>query len=280
MTTGVVLPDAPENIAGRRLFAVHDIEFTVADVARRARLGDRELAVVTGGPAAVQERFRRSRGLLTSDRLTAWLESWSITPDEFVQWSAAPAVSSWTGLVCSGALDRSAAEMAAAAAAACELDAVPPAAAAFDPTGWAERLTAGAVTPEAVQAALAAHRLGWTTIRGAGAFARSRAVAEELRHSVLEDRLDLGIAAARAGSPTYTLDGVLDELEPVQLRAATSGARPGDLVGPVDVGPGWTVLRLDSRTEPSQADPAIVSRAQAAVRTEVIERAVLRHVTA
>ena len=279
MTTGVVLPDAPPGIAGRRLFAVHDVEFTVADVAPGARLGGRERAAFTGSAGAVQERFRRSRGLLTGDQLTAWLESWAITPDEFVGWSATPTADGWTGLVCSGALERRASDVAAAAAAACELGAAPTSASSFDPTGWVERLIAGAVTPGAVEAAISAHRLGWTLIRGAGAFARSRAVAEELRHWVLEDGLDLAIAAAQAGAPTYAVDGVLDDLEPAQLRAQVSGCRPGELVGPVPAGPGWTVLRLDQRTEPDAADATIVARARAAVATETVERAVLRHVS-
>src|SRR5690242_5344150 len=107
MTTGVVLPDAPDAIAGQRLFAVHDIEFTVADVAPQARPGDRELAAFTGPPDAVQELFRRGRGLLTADRLTAWLEGWSITPDEFQEWSEAPeTATTWAAVVCSGALER------------------------------------------------------------------------------------------------------------------------------------------------------------------------------
>src|SRR5690348_10169061 len=226
MTTGVVLPDAPDTIAGRRLFAVNDIEFTVADVVRHARPGDRELAVPASTPGAVQEAVRRSRGLLTADQLTAWLEGWSITPDEFVAWSEAPGSGDWTGFVCSGALDRRASEIAASAAAACELDATPRSASSFDPSGWMERLAARSLTPMAIERTISAHRLGWTVVRGAGVFARSRAVAEELRHWVLEDGLELAIAAAQAGCPTYEVDGVLDDLNPPQLRAEVSGCRP------------------------------------------------------
>ena len=280
MTTDVVLPDAPDVIAGRRLFAVIDIEFTVADVAPRARPGDRELAVPTGSPAVVQETFRRTRGLLTADQLTAWLEGWAITPDEFVAWSEAPDVGSWTGLVCSGALERSASAVAAAAAAACELGAAPTSARSFDPSGWVERLTAHAVTPAAIEHVIGTHRLGWTLVRGAGVFARSRAVAEELRHWVLEDWLELAVAAAQAGCPTYVLDGMLDDLEPPQLRAQVSGCLPGELVGPVPAGPGWTVLRLDQRTEPDPLDATVLARARSAVAAEAVERAVLRHVSA
>ena len=280
MTTGVVLPDAPDVIAGRRLFAVNDIEFTVADVAPRARPGDREPAVLTGPPGVVQETLRRSRGLLTADQLTEWLEGWAITPDEFVAWSEAPEAESWTALVCSGALERSASAVAAAAAAACELGAAPRSARAFDPTGWVEQLTARALTPSAIEHVIRTHRLGWTTVRGAGAFARSRAVAEELRHWVLDDWLELAVAAKQAGCPTYELDGVLDDLEPPQLRAQVSGCLPGELVGPVPVGPGWTVLLLDRRTEPDPSDAAILARARSAVATGAVERAVLRHVSA
>jgi len=284
MTAGVALPDAPDSIAGRRLFAVNDIEFTVADVVRHARPGDRELAAfreraATGGPAAVQEGFRRARGLLTSDQLEAWLTGWAITADEFVAWSATPTTESWTGYVCSGLLDRDTSETAAAAAAACALDAAPAAASVFDPSGWVARLTAREVTPGAVQATITRHRLGWTTVRGAGVFARSRAVAEELRHWVLDDGLDLGIAAAQAGCPTYVVDGVLDDLDPPQLRAKVSGALAGELVGPVQAGPGWTVVRLDERTEPDPTDTAVLARARTTAASEAVERAVLRHVS-
>src|SRR5690349_4595077 len=233
MTTGVVLPDAPDAVAGRRLFAVNDIEFTIADVAPRVRHGDRELAVFTGPAAAVQETFRRSRGLLTSDQLTDWLEGWSITSDEFVAWSEAPGAATWAGLVCSGALERSASALAAAAASACELGAAPTSATGFDPTGWVERLAASAVTPVAIESMISTHRLGWTLVRGAGVYAHTRSVAEELRHWILQDGLDLAIAAAQAGCPTYTVDGLLDDLKPPQLHARVAGCPPGDQVGPV-----------------------------------------------
>ncbi|RNL78773.1 peptidylprolyl isomerase [Nocardioides marmorisolisilvae] len=279
MTTGV-LPDAPETVAGRRLFAINDIEFTVAEVAPHARPGGRELAVFPGDAAAVQEAFRRTRGLLTADQLESWLTGWAITADEFVAWTEAPTTTSWTGYVCSGGLDRDTAELASAAAAACALGSAPTDATSFDPSGWVARLMARDVTPEAVDAALARHRLEWTCVRGAGVFARSRAVAEELRHWVLVDGLDLAIAATQAGCPTYVVDGVLADLSPTTLRARVAGARAGELLGPVEAGPGWTLLRLDERAEPDPQDATIRARAQRSVATEVVERAVLRHVSA
>lgn len=279
MTAGAVLPDAPDDIADRLLFAVDGIEFTVADVAPRVRLGDRELPERRDDPAATQEAFRRSRGLLTADQLTRWLADWSVTPEEFVAWSEPAEVSRWVEIVCSGLLERTATELAAAAAAACELGEPPTSAAGFDPTGWTERLVAHAVTPTALGSAVAAHRLGWTTVRGAGVFARSRGVAEELRHWMVQDGLDLGIAAAQAGCPTYEVDGVVDDLGPAALRARIVGALPGEVIGPVEAGAGWTLLRLDSRSEPDLSEAAVLERARARVRTDVLERAVLRHVS-
>ena len=285
MTARVVLPDAPPDIADRRLFAVDDIEFTVADVVRLARVGHRDLgasqaASAEEGPTAVQETFRRGRGLLTSDQRESWLARWAITPDEFVDWSASPDRATWAAYVCSGQLERDQAEVAAAAAAACVLGSAPASAGEFDPTGWVARLTAREVTDDALRAAIARHRLDWTRVRGAGAFATTRAVAEELRQWVLADGLDLSIAATQAGCPTYLVDGALDDLAPPTLRARVSGARAGELVGPVEAGPGWTVLRLDDRVEPDPADPETVARARARVATEVVERVVLRHVSA
>ncbi|MFL6108539.1 MAG: hypothetical protein ACJ72D_28845 [Marmoricola sp.] len=282
MTTGVVLPDAPHAIVGRRLFAVQDIEFTVADVARHARRGSRELfplAASTRDPAAVQESFRRARGLLTSDRLESWLADWEISADAFVAWSAQPDAESWVGYVCSGLLDHDSAEVAAAAAAACALGAPPDTASTFDPTGWVARLTQREVTAAAVQAAFTRNRLGWTTVRGAGVFARSRAVAEELRHCVLVDGQDLSTTATRAGCPRFVVDGKLEDLGPPQLRAKVSGSLPGEVVGPVAAGPGWAVLHLDERIEPAADDAACLARARTVVATDVVQRAVLRHVS-
>lgn len=283
MTTGVDLPDAPSVIASRRLFAVHDTEFTVADVARHARPGGREPARFPGSegsPAAVQESVRRARGLLTSDQLESWLTGWAITPEEFVAWSEDLRTETWTGYVCSGRLDLDRAELASAAAAACALGEPPATAATFDPDGWVTRLTSREVTPDTVHAEIARRRLAWTTVRGAGVFARSRAVAEELRHWVLAEGLDLAAAASQVHCPTYVVDGVLEDLGPAQLRARVSGSRPGELVGPLDAGHGWTVLRLDERIEPDAGDPTILARARAAVATAAVERAVLRHVSA
>lgn len=281
MTADVVLPDVPGPIAGQRLFAVHHTDFTVADVVSRARPGGRDLAAPAGSPAQVQEAFRRARGLLTSDQLTSWLAARAVTPEEFVAWSQAPEQSgTWAAFVCSGALQQTATEVAAAAAAACELGAPPTSGTDFDPRGWTERLAERATTAEAVARAVRQHRLAWTSVRALGVLAPDRAVAEELRHWVLHDGVELEIAATQAGTPTYLVNGLLEEVEPATVRAELSGARPGELVGPTTAARGWTVLRVEARSEPDPDDPAVRARATAAVRAAAVERAVLRHLTA
>ena len=105
MTTGVVLPDAPDSIAGQPLFAVHHVEFTVADVVRAARPGDRELVAPAGRATEVQEDFRRSRGLLTSDQLIDWLAARAVSPEQFQEWSESPTDATWAAFVCSGTLE-------------------------------------------------------------------------------------------------------------------------------------------------------------------------------
>lgn len=285
MTAGVVLPDAPESVAGQRLFTVQHTDFTVADVVSRARPGNRDLVVPAGTAAQVQEAFRRARGLLTADQLTRWLAARAVTPEEFVAWAQAPTRSgTWTAFVCSGALEQAATEVAAAAAAACELGTPPTSAADFDPRGWTERLTAGATTVEALARVVQQHRLDWTSIRALGVLVPQRCAAEELRHWVLSDGLGLEIAATQAGAATYPVHGLLEEVSSAAVRSELAGARPGELVGPAPSGPGWVVLRLDARTEPDPQDPvvgaAVRARAAAAVRAAAVERAVLRHVAA
>jgi hypothetical protein len=287
MTVGVSLPDAPAPISERRLFTSNGVDFTVADLARRAGVGSRESLLPTPTPSARQaeEGFRRSRGLLTADKLQAWLADWQIAPEDFRRWTedAAAGTSTatgWCALHCSGELDVITAVVASAAAAACELGSGPRFAADFDPADWTERLVARDTTAESLGAVIAAHRLDWTWLETVSVITDTRGVAEELRHQVHSDGAELSAAANSADCTVRTDTGVLAAITPPGLRTVLAGARIGDLVGPVSTTGGWALVSVRNRTNPTLADPPTRARAEAAVRNDVISRAVARHVVA
>lgn len=285
MTVGVPLPDAPGSLAARAVFRANGVVFTVADLARRASVGGREVPFTASTPDQAEEIFRRSRGLLRADQLESWLASWEISADDFRRWTADVALGTstatpWCALVCSGTFDAVVAETVSAAAAACELDDGPVDATAFDPTGWTARLVEARTTPEVLTTVLAANRLDWTRLETISVRTAERSAAEELRHQVLVDQVDLAVAAGKAGHPTHERADVLAAFTPPAVRTALAGARPGELVGPLPVADEWCVICVVARAEPSLSDHGSLTRAVTTVRNDVIGRAVARYVVA
>lgn len=236
-------------------------------------------------PAQVEESFRRARGLLTADKLEAWLAEWQLEPEDFRRWTEDAATGSrtataWCALLCSGRYDAVAAEVLSAAAAACELGHPPSDPQLFEPDGWTEQLLAARTTPELLAQVVAGHRLDWTQLAVQVAAVTSRAVAEELRHQVLVDGTDLPAAAAVVDAPVQQAASALAAFAPESLKAALAGARPGDLVGPLPAGSDWLLVHVLARTEPTLAEPAVRALAETTVHREVIARAVARHVVA
>lgn len=285
MTAGVSLPDAPSAVAGRAIFSANGTVFTVADLVRRASAGGREAHSGTGNPAQVEESFRRARGLLRGEQLQAWLADWHVGAGDFVSWtrdvaSGGSTASGWCTVLCSGELDAITATMVSAAAAACELGSGPTDAATFVPEAWTERLVALGTTPEALAAAIEDHRLEWTSLHTISVTTPSRGIAEELRHQVRSDGADLAAAASSANCPVHEDTDLLSSITPADVQAALAGAQAGELVGPVRTGDHWILIEVVARAGPDLSDPGSRARAEAAVRAELIARAVARHVVA
>lgn len=285
MTAGVSLPDAPTAVAGRAMFSANGVVFTVADLVRRAGIGSRGALFSAGSPGQAEETFRRSRGLLRADQLESWLALWHVGAEDFRLWtqdvaSGTSTATGWCTLVCSGEFEAIASEVASAAAAACELGSGPTAAATFEPADWIARLVEGRTSSESLTAAIAAHRRDWTRLATVTVTTEHRGTAEELRHQVLTDGVELGVAASAAGCGAVAATQVLGAIAPAAVQAALAGSRAGDLAGPVPVPDGWVVVSLASRTDPSLADPESRARAEAVVASDVIARALARHVVA
>ncbi|WP_148046201.1 peptidylprolyl isomerase [Nocardioides marmoriginsengisoli] len=151
-------------------------------------------------------------------------------------------------------------------------------AAGFDPAGWTDRLIGASTTTEALTSAIESRRLDWTHLDTLSVTTERREVAEELRHQVLHDGADLRDAARRAGTSAQESADVLGSIGAPNLRAALAGARTGELVGPVQADPGWALVTVVARTEPTLADPATRGRAEAVVRADALSRAVARHI--
>jgi hypothetical protein len=259
------------------------VVFTVADIARHGRVGDRRASSPGTTAADAEVAFRRARGLLTADRMTTWLAEWAIDADDFVAWThdvadGTATATRWCAWVCSGGFESTSSAVLAAAAAACELGRPPASADTFAPTGWVDRLAAATADGAAVQETITRHRLGWTRLRGVHAVAPSRGVAAELRQWVVHDGVDLDVAAAQAGCATTVLDAVLDAIEPATLRPSLAGARADDIMGPVQATNGWNLVAVRERHEPGHRDPVARARAAALLRDEAVARAVARHV--
>lgn len=257
--------------------------FTVADLAQRARVGSRETLLSDATPGQVEESFRRARGLLTADQLEAWLAEWHVDPDDFRRWTedvvAGTATSSdWCACLCSGTYEAVVAAVVTAAAAACELGQPPRDPALFEPAGWTERLLAAKTTRDLLAAAVGENRLDWIRLRVCAAHVPSRAIAEELRHQVLHDGIDLSAAAVRAGFQTEELESARAAFTPAVLQSALAGAQRGDVVGPLPTGAIWLVVQVLERTDPAVTDPATRALAEQRVHADLIAQAVARHI--
>jgi len=282
MTAGLPDPDVPAAIADRRVFTSNGVAFTVADIARHGQGGDRG-ATRTATPHEAEVAFRRARGLLTADRLGAWLEAWAIDADDFVAWTHDTATGSstataWCDLVCSGRFETATADVAAAAAAACELGRGPAAGAEFEPAGWVDRLRAATHHESALRTSIAGNRLGWTWISGNQVVAPTRGVCSELRQWIVADGQDLAVAAEAAGCAVLELATSVELITPTEVHRYLAGARPGDIIGPVEAPNGWNLIVVDDRRVPDPRDPAVRARAAELLGAEAVARAVARHI--
>lgn len=282
MPTRVGLASVPSRIADSSLFAVGSVGFTVADVARHAAPGDRGSVRRPRTAREVEEAFRRGRHLLTGDQVAAWLAHWQIEHDDFRAWtqdeaSDTEAATSWCHLVCSGTLEAAAARLASEAAAACELG-LPPDSSDFEPADWVERLVDRACTPDALTGQVRRRRLDWTQVSVECVVTAERGPAEELRHRVLADSVDLAVAAGQAGFAVRSRTGTLADLEPPGLRPFLAGAGCTELIGPVRLGDRWALAEVLERWEPAADDVEVRLRAAAEVGAEAVRAAVARHV--
>lgn len=297
------MPDR-EEVLERPAFNVGDREFRWADVVAAGRAWSRWSALERRAAGAVaareadldereveaaQNAFRYGRNLLAADDLEAWLDGWGVGLDDWLDQIRGSVLAEeddaavddpdavWAEAVCSGELERLAADLAERLAV---FEAV---------TGEVldeprldrmedvfERFRDEAASPESLERELRDEKLEWTRIEGRLFAHRDENVVREAA-LCFADGDDLGELAARAGarldeSAAFYIGDSQDELRPHLL-----AADPGKLCGPLATAGEYWLLDVTARVPPSLEDAEISSRARerliaAAVRREVLKR--------
>ena len=281
--------------------------------ARRASVASgRELSAAETTAAA--RAFRFERGLLAGEQLDAWLDGWGIGLAEWREYlrrellrgrstgagevgddevSAAIGVEA----ICSGLLEAAAGRLAAQAAlaapeaepatsggrvdvvAAAELLGISPEQCA-ERLELVERLDAAATLARAelvggdvVAEELAKHRQEWLRLELGVLALDSEDAAREALLCLRLDGLELPAVASRARHDLRRLSTTLAEA-PEWLAPYVVGVEEGSVIGPVRHDPGFAVVVVESRREPTLDNPPVRERAEAAVVTRAVQRQV------
>jgi len=256
-------------LLGELAFTVGERGIRYADVVDAARSwGDWALVeqhARAGGEPLDADAFRYARELLSGDEMRAWLGRWHLEVQDWERWLAREVPRDAVAeAVCSGELERLTRKLAEHIAVC----------GSADPTRFASWCDA-AVTPAAIERVLSAHRLDWTRVRCLLLRTPDAGVAAEAALCVREDGRDLaGVAAA---AQLATADERL-YLSDTALGPRLTGARVGELVGPVAVGGEHELALVTERAAPSPDDPEILARAREAVVARAVETELLRRV--
>jgi hypothetical protein len=289
-----------QDARGRPLFAVTDDVYRWEDVvglarvrgdwealANEVRAGLRALAELGAPDAeqvdAAQAEFRYARGLIAGDDLEAWLDRRGLTVEDWTAYcerrvaraslaeppelpldDEAVEANLWAEGVCSGLLEQTAQHLArmTAVAPGVPLEHLEQAFVAF-----CESAAAG----ERMDRMIHANQLEWLRFAYEAADFAEEDAALEAALCIRSDGDSLGEVASRAGAACEPRREWLDELPP-ELVPPLLAARPGALIGPVQVGDRYRLALLHEKQPPDPGDEAVRARARAAV----IERAVTR----
>lgn len=252
--------------------------------------------------SAAAREFRYARDLVSGDDMRSWLDARAISVAEWMDHvrrrvalelagDPPPASAETDGpadgpeleraavvdAICSGLYERTSSRLAGRAALAAafgELAAEPGAGGNGDGTADAARRVAGVerafgrvrerlVTPEALAAQVAAHRLEWLAVECRVARFASEPAAREGALCVREDGDRLADVAASARAPLEERRMLLEDAGP--LRVPLTGAAPGELLGPLPVDGAYALVEVVAKRLPDLADPLVRRRAEGAV---------------
>jgi hypothetical protein len=302
----------PRDVLDRPVFAVGDQDYRWVDVVAAARQWTRwaelerrtaqGLAALAGLPAKIgraeldeaMQAFRYERGLLAGDEIEAWLENWGLETNDWTGYlrrqiarergagegGSPPADQDvWAEAVCSGSLVELARDLAARVAAA-EAGGVEPGPVDSDLARMEAEHAAfveGALTPEAAAKALELRNADWVRLSYTALEFPEAGMASEAALLVREDRLSPADVAVRAGVAVEEREAFLEDVEP-GLSESLLSAPTGELVGPLRVGDGFALLRVNGKVAPTLTDPVIQERLQEEVPRRALEREVRNRV--
>ena len=170
--------------------------------------------------------------------------------------------------ICSGMFERVARKLAgrAAAAAATEVH--------VDGTNGLDeafaRFKSRETSAEAVERELEHRRLDWIRIRGTGLTVADEQVAREAALCI-SDGIPFEEVAAQAGVEAKAVSRYLDEAEPV-LQAQLLSAEEGSVIGPVQIGEEFLLLRVEAKRLPGIEDFELRRRAEEALMSRAVDR--------
>lgn len=132
-----------------------------------------------------------------------------------------------------------------------------------------DRLVKQATDAATLGREVASRALDWTRFDTQSLVFTSEGAAREAALLVREDGLPFSEVAAAAGSEIVRSRHVLSDVDD-ELRSALTGARPGELIGPVRTTDGFIVSLITDRVPPSVDDRDIRARARDLVERRVV----------
>jgi hypothetical protein len=302
----------PPEVLDRPVFAVGDQDYRWADVVAAARHWSRwaelerrtaeGLAALAGLPEQLgdaeldeaMQAFRYAWSLIAAEEMEAWLEHWGLDVKDWSRYvrrqmarERAPGEGGsppdendvWAEAVCSGALLVLARDLAARVAAVEAVGAQPGPVESDLARMEAEHaaFVESSRTPEAAAKALELRSSDWVRLSYTALEFPQAGMASEAALLVREDRLSPADVAGRAGVPLEEREAFLEDVEP-GLSDSLLSAPTGELVGPLRVGNGFALLRVNGKVAPTLADPVIQERLQKEVPRRALEREVRNRV--
>jgi hypothetical protein len=130
---------------------------------------------------------------------------------------------------------------------------------------------------EAVRAMIERHHVDWLRFACTALSLSEQSAAREAALCLRQDGMTLAEVADAARSEVESWEFYLEDVES-PARDPLLGARPGDLVGPIPLEGGFTLLQVDEKELPGADDPEVLERACAALLEPHIQEAIDTHV--
>ena len=256
-------------------------------------------------PASIREvanAFRYERNLISGEETRNWLDRWGMTVESWLNclrgqflrkhWASrlgeitesypvaevdvTEVISNYA--VCEGKLDAWSRKLAGRAAVAASPGSLPARKSSSREViahieSEFESTRQQTVTPKLIEAKIEDHRLDWIHYQCRCLWLDEERVAREAAWCVSEDGLTLDEVAVAAHTEVLPWNFYADEIE-TSVRPYFLAARQGDLLGPWKLREKYPLFSLIKKCMPHAGDPKIRSRAEEAIVTSLLARAV------